>query len=132
MPLLNISYLLAGAEILRQARTRSFAVLKRWRAMSAADPAAEHWHVALLGVDPAWQRLGVGRALLAAIVDRVDAGHGAAYLETNRPELVAWYASAGFAVRSELVLAPSRIVWTMWRTPASATGATATSQSASD
>lgn len=122
MPLLNRRYLLAGAEIVRQAGARSLALLRRWRAMSVADPAAEHWHVALLGVDPAWQRLGVGRSLLAAIIDRVDAAHDAAYLETNRQELVGWYAAAGFAVRSELVLAPSRTVWTMWHEPVSATG----------
>ena len=114
-PWLSRRYLLAGAEIVRQAGTGSLALLGRWRAMSAADPAAEHWHLALLGVDPTWQRLGVGRSLVSAIVDRVSAAHGAAYLETNRPELVGWYAAAGFAVRSELVLGPSRVVWTMWR-----------------
>lgn len=124
MPLLSRRYLVAGAEMIWRAGGRSLAILRLWRAMRAADPAAEHWHVALLGVDPTWQRIGIGRSLMAAIVERVDETHGAIYLETNRRDLVGWYEAAGFSVRDRLIVAPA-LVWTMWRSVASASGSAA-------
>ena len=82
-------YLRAGAAVVRYAGIRTLAVLQRRRAVQSADPAAEHWHLALLGVEPCWQRRGVGTALMAAYLRRVDGAHGAAYLKTGRPELLA-------------------------------------------
>jgi ribosomal protein S18 acetylase RimI-like enzyme len=119
MPLLSRRYLVAGAETVWRAGRRTLRILGLWRAMRAADPAAEHWHVALLGVDPTWQRIGIGRSLMAAIVERADQKHGAIYLETNRRELVGWYEAAGFVVRDELTVASPARVWTMWRSVAS-------------
>ena len=111
-------YLLAGAAIVRHAGLRTLRVLERWRAVQRADPAANHWHLAMLGVQPSSQGRGIGTTLMTAYLHRVDEANGAAYLETGRPELVAWYARFGFGVRDELVLPGGRTAWTMWREPA--------------
>lgn len=117
-PRLTSMYFLAGAAIIRHAGLRTLRLLQRWRAVQRADPAAAHWHLALLGVEPRWQRRGVGNALMAAYLRRVDSANGAAYLETGRPELLAWYSQFGFHGRAKLALSGRRTAWTMWREPA--------------
>ena len=112
------NYFLAGAAILRHTGFRSVPLIQRWRAVQRADPAAEHWHLALLGVDPTWQGRGVGSSLMSAYLRRVDSADGAAYLETGRGELLTWYSRFGFEVHDELTLPGARTAWTMWREPA--------------
>lgn len=69
--------------------------------LDALHPDTPHWYVAALGVDPPRQRAGLGRALLAALCERADADGVFCYLETDRPENVPFYESAGFAVAGE-------------------------------
>jgi ribosomal protein S18 acetylase RimI-like enzyme len=83
-----------------------------------AHPHDAHWHLAVLGVDPARQRSGVGSALLRTILERADADHLLCHLETSKEENLAYYARHGFEMSSELELpegAPR--VWTMTRRP---------------
>lgn len=96
---------------LAQARlllTQGPGVAGRWSAISDAlslhRPLAEHAHLATLGVEPALQRRGVGRALLASWLEAVDAACVRAYLETDSAGNARWYESFGFAVRAELTL----------------------------
>jgi GNAT superfamily N-acetyltransferase len=63
---------------------------------------------------PARQGRGVGRALLASWLSRVDAEQLPAYLETDREGNVAFYARAGFHVVGETSVLGVR-VWPMWR-----------------
>jgi len=81
-------------------------VAGRWSAVAEAlqlhRPAAPHAYLATLGVAPDRQRAGVGRALLADWLARVDAGKQRAYLETDSSKNVTWYERFGFAVRAEL------------------------------
>lgn len=115
-PLRTPRYLRAGAAILRDARVASLGLWQRWHALRAADPTQQpHWHLAALGVRPDAQRRGVGSALLEAFLRRIDDATGATYLETSRPELVAWYTAAGFEVRERFVLPGGGQAWTMWR-----------------
>jgi ribosomal-protein-alanine N-acetyltransferase len=53
-----------------------------------------------LGVDPAHQGSGIGRALLRALLEVADAAHAAVFLEvrTDNDPAHALYASEGFAV----------------------------------
>jgi len=114
-------YVIAAATILRAARLATVCLWRRWQAMRTADPRAEpHWHLAVLGVRPDAQHRGVGRALLEAFLERVDNAGGGAYLETSRPELVAWYGAVGFGVRERLTLPGGTTAWTMWRSTISA------------
>lgn len=80
-------------------------VRRRWSRvfhhLDALHPRTPHWYVAALGVDPAEQRSGLGRALVASLCARADADGAFSYLETDRPENVVFYECAGFAVIGE-------------------------------
>jgi GNAT superfamily N-acetyltransferase len=95
-------------------------VAHRWRVvfetLDAAHPREPHWYLGVLGVDPDRQGRGVGRALLARFTAFADAGREPAYLETDRPENVRFYARAGFRVAGELDVLGAR-VWRMERPP---------------
>ncbi len=81
-------------------------------------PAEEHWYLEWLATDPPMQRKGVGVALMAPVLERCDADGRPAYLETQKPENVAYYRRHGFEVRGEADLAKDGPhVWFMWREP---------------
>lgn len=75
-------------------------VVSRWAqvflALDAAHPVTHHWYLATLGIAPAAQGRGIGRALLEAFVARVDADGLPAWLETDRERNVRFYEAAGF------------------------------------
>jgi ribosomal protein S18 acetylase RimI-like enzyme len=93
-------------------------VARRWaevfHQLSPLHPAEPHWYLGTLGVDPEQQRRGFGRALLADWLAEVDRGVSCAYLETDRPENVAFYERAGFATLGETRIFSVR-VWRMQR-----------------
>lgn len=79
-----------------------------------------HYYLFVLGVDPTYQRLGVGRALLGSLSDRADADGLPSYLETDKPSSVELYRSVGFQVLSEddVPGVPGMHLWRMRRPPA--------------
>jgi ribosomal protein S18 acetylase RimI-like enzyme len=81
-------------------------VVSRWaevfRTLDAAHPVTHHWYLATLGIAPAAQRRGLGRALLEAFVARVDADGLPAWLETDRERNVRFYEAAGFCLAQTL------------------------------
>ena len=83
-------------------------VAARWSAVAEAlqlhRPLAPHAYLATLGVEPALQRAGVGRALVGDWLASVDAQRQRAYLETDSTMNVTWYERFGFAVRAELTV----------------------------
>jgi hypothetical protein len=85
---------------------QGFRVAHRWsevsRQLRRHHPFGPHWYLATLGVEPARWGCGAGRALLGDFLAQVDADAAPAYLETDRPELEAFYAGAGFAVRERI------------------------------
>ncbi|MGI9431974.1 MAG: GNAT family N-acetyltransferase [Myxococcota bacterium] len=91
---------------LRALAAQGWGVSRRWAEVQdllvPQRPAAPHWYLALLGVEPARQRAGVGAALVAAFLTRVDATGQSVWLETDRPENVAFYRRAGFVAAGEL------------------------------
>jgi N-acetylglutamate synthase-like GNAT family acetyltransferase len=97
---------------LRRAQT-IFAIAHR------AHPKHEpHWFLSVLGVDPTAQGTGVGSALLAPVLERCDEQGLPAYLETTKPENVAFYARHGFTVRDETdVPDGGPHLWFCWRAP---------------
>jgi ribosomal protein S18 acetylase RimI-like enzyme len=82
--------------ILRQ----GLGVAHRWREaferLDARHPAAPHWYLGTLGVDPGFQGMGVGTALARSWLARVDHDGVAAYLETDRAENLPFYGRLGF------------------------------------
>lgn len=93
-------------------------VSRRWAyvydALTRVHPLEPHWYLGVLGVDPVFQRRGLGSRLLRHWVRGVDADVLPAYLETDRPENVAFYGGSGFEVCREVDVLGVR-VWCMWR-----------------
>jgi ribosomal protein S18 acetylase RimI-like enzyme len=91
---------------LRCAFGQGLAVARRWAVVAESlqihHPLDEHWYLATLGVEPARQGRGVGRALLGAWLAQVDEDGGRAYLETDAPRNVSFYERAGFGTRAEI------------------------------
>jgi ribosomal protein S18 acetylase RimI-like enzyme len=76
-----------------------------------------HWYLSLLGADPAYQRRGVGTALLAPMLTRVDTEGLLIYLETQKEANVPWYHRFGFTVVQELRVRGCPPMWAMLREP---------------
>jgi GNAT superfamily N-acetyltransferase len=51
-----------------------------------------------MGVDPGYQRLGIGGALLAPVLAKADAAGAPCYLETQTADNVRFYQRHGFTV----------------------------------
>ena len=88
------------------------------QAMADFRPRSPHWLLAILGVDPACQRQGLGRAVVAPGLAAADAEHTPAFLETQDPANIAFYESLGFTVTAELELPHhGPIHYSMYRAP---------------
>ncbi|MBP2456448.1 GNAT superfamily N-acetyltransferase [Clavibacter michiganensis] len=95
----------------------------RLRTLDRARPGLPHWRLAEVGVGAAARGLGVGSALLAHGLARVDADGSAAYLESSTARNRALYLRNGFAELGPLTgLSGSRPV-AMWRAARVATPA---------
>ncbi|HQU26794.1 MAG TPA: GNAT family N-acetyltransferase [Acidimicrobiales bacterium] len=70
----------------------------------ARHPREPHWYLQLLAVEPSAQRTGIGAALLAPVLEQVDAEGAPAYLETQDETNLAYYARAGFALEARVDL----------------------------
>lgn len=107
--------------------SRSFAPLtplrmRRWlAAWRKEDPTEPHWHLGPLAVDPLYQGLGIGTALLLDALERVDAAGGIAYLETDKEANVRFYERFGFVTTASMPVVGAQ-TWFM-RRPGAATSA---------
>ena len=89
--------------------------LDRMEARHPHDP--PHWYLFILGTEQAAQGRGLGSALLAQVLARVDADGMPAYLESSNERNLAWYGRHGFEVTSEVVIPGGPRIWPMWREP---------------
>jgi ribosomal protein S18 acetylase RimI-like enzyme len=80
-------------------------------------PPDRHLYLAVLGVDPALQRGGVGSALLAPGLELCDREGLPAYLETGNERNLAFYGRHGFRETGRLELPHGPPVWLMRRDP---------------
>jgi GNAT superfamily N-acetyltransferase len=86
--------------------------------MKRSHPEEPHWYLAVIGSDPTVRGAGFGQALMRSRLDRCDAEHAPAYLESSNPDNVPYYTRFGFEVTGEIKLpdgGPS--MWPMWRSP---------------
>jgi predicted N-acetyltransferase YhbS len=76
--------------------------LWRWlHACAEQDPRERHWHLAAVAVDVDQQRRGVGSQMLQALCATMDDSGEVAFLETDKPESVRFYARFGFEVTAK-------------------------------
>jgi GNAT superfamily N-acetyltransferase len=86
--------------------------------MKSVHPEEPHWYLAVIGSDPAVRGKGFGQALMQSRLDRVDAEHAPAYLESSKYQNLAYYQRFGFEVTDEVVLPDGGPpMWPMWRSP---------------
>ena len=78
-----------------------------------------HWYLAMLGVDPAWQRQGLGESLIRPILAAADRDGLPCYLEAPTADNARYYTRLGFRVIAETDVPDSNVhVWLMRREPA--------------
>ena len=96
---------------------RAADVLELLRRFDAAHPHEEpHYYLSLLGTHPSHTGQGIGMALLAESLARIDAEHLPAYLESSNPANNHRYQRYGFEAIGEFHPPGSDIpVTTMWR-----------------
>jgi GNAT superfamily N-acetyltransferase len=76
--------------------------LWRWvGASEARDLAEPHWHLGPVAVDPGRRGEGIGSQMLQAFCARMDDRGEVAFLETDKPDSVRFYARCGFEVRDQ-------------------------------
>jgi len=86
--------------------------------MKRSHPEEPHWYLAAIGSDPMVRGKGFGQVLMESRLDRVDAEHAPAYLESTKHENIAYYQRFGFEVTGEIVLPEGGpTMWPMWRAP---------------
>jgi len=85
--------------------------------MDALHPQEAHWHLPLVGVDPAHQRKGIGSALLSHILKVCDGQKVSAYLEATSPRNVPLYERHGFEAVGSIQVADSPQIIPMLRKP---------------
>jgi ribosomal protein S18 acetylase RimI-like enzyme len=86
--------------------------------MKKSHPEEPHWYLAVIGSDPTVRGQGYGQALMHSGLDRCDAAHAPAYLESSNPANVPYYERFGFEVTGEIVLPEGGpTMWPMWRRP---------------
>jgi GNAT superfamily N-acetyltransferase len=85
--------------------------------MKQKHPEEPHWYLAVLGSDTIVRGKGYGHALMQSRLDRVDAEHAPAYLESSKFDNIAYYERFGFEVTGELVMPNGPTLWPMWRAP---------------
>ena len=86
-------------------------------AMQAVHPEEPHWYLAIIGSDPTVRGSGCGHALMRSRLDRCDAEHAPAYLESSNPDNIGYYNRFGFEVTGEIVMPDGPTLWPMWRQP---------------
>jgi GNAT superfamily N-acetyltransferase len=84
-------------------------------AMEKNHPHESHYFLAFLAVAPRLQGLGLGSAMLAANLARIDAQGAAAYLENSNPKNTRLYERSGFVARRNIAPAGAPAMIAMWR-----------------
>jgi GNAT superfamily N-acetyltransferase len=85
--------------------------------MDFYHPREAHWHLPLIGVDPAHQGRGIGIALLNHVLKLCDGQKVLAYLEATSPRNVPLYERHGFEALGSIQVADSPPIVPMLRKP---------------
>jgi len=80
------------------------------------DPSERHDHLGPIGVDPEAQGQGVGWRLMERYCEQLDREAADGYLETDKPENVAFYRRFGFETTGSMPILDVTNYF-MWRKP---------------
>ena len=113
------------ARIAAHTREHSLGLI-RFGDVTASGVQTDCWYVEALGVHPSLQRAGRGKRLMAEVFTLIDGRSAPSYLETTKPDNVAYYRALGYdAVRPPVTLGSSAEgpwVFPMRRSPVTALG----------
>ncbi len=99
-----------------EAFSRFFTALEYAEEIHKADVPEPHWYTMVVGVDPARQGEGYGRALLQPIFERSKSDGVPIYLETAQPKNVTFYENLGFRLLRHVIEPFSGVpMWTFRR-----------------
>lgn len=99
-----------------EAATRFFAALSAVEPYHKTDVPVNHSYVLVVGVEPTAQGRGLGRALLAPLLQQADRDGLPCYLETAQPRNVGFYQHLGFRILRDIVDPASGLrLWTLRR-----------------
>lgn len=76
--------------------TRLREVNETLKTVAGLHPQQPHWYLPQIGVDPGARGRGLGAALLAAALERIDESGAPAFLESSNPRNVSLYQRYGF------------------------------------
>jgi GNAT superfamily N-acetyltransferase len=99
------------------AHERKDAMFSMFEQMDALHPQEAHWHLPLIGVDPAHQGKGIGSALLSHVLNVCDGQNVPAYLEATSPRNVPLYERHGFEIVGSIQAVDSPQIVQMLRKP---------------
>lgn len=99
------------------AESNQAAMFSVFEQMAAFHPAAPHWYLPLIGVDPDRQGQGLGSVLLERALRRCDRNFLPAYLEATSPRNLALYERHGFEVVGKIQAGSSPEIIPMFRAP---------------
>jgi GNAT superfamily N-acetyltransferase len=85
--------------------------------MDNFHPREAHWHLPLIGVDPAHQGQGIGAALLTHVLKTCDSQRMLAFLEATSAQNIRLYERHGFAALGTIQVVDSPPVVPMMRKP---------------
>lgn len=86
--------------------------------LDSKHPHEPHYYLFILGVEPEWQGMGIGAALMRPVLDRCDEERMPAYLEATTSRNRELYKRNGFEVVEEIELpGGGPPLWRMWREP---------------
>ncbi|ULQ55850.1 GNAT family N-acetyltransferase [Flavihumibacter rivuli] len=95
------------------AANRFFSVMDFLDPFHKQDAPEPHWYTMVIGVDPAFSGLGLGKALMQHILTKAQGNQTSVYLETAQPSNIKFYSSLGFTVLRELTEPKSKLpLWT--------------------
>ena len=90
-------------------------MMNRFEHLHKQTMPGDHWYLMIIGVDPPRQGQGVGSALISPVLRKADESQLPCYLETDKPEDVAFYEKHGFRVVTKESVKDSPPFWTMQR-----------------
>ena len=78
-------------------------------------PDTPYWYLSMIGVDPKYQRQGLGKELMTHSCEILDSQGAPAYLESSNPENVSLYMRHGFEVLGSVQVGASPTITLMFR-----------------